>query len=104
MERRGACSGQTVESGGGSSGSWSSSRSSNHLRRTLILTLPRPSPQCLPRALRFCPAPAPPAPAGVLPESWGALSVLQGLDLSNNKITGDLPNAWGSMTNLQVGG
>jgi hypothetical protein len=32
------------------------------------------------------------------------MSVLQGLDLSNNKITGDLPTAWGSLTNLQVGG
>lgn len=56
-------------------------------------------------AARACSrAPAPlPAPAGELPESWSKLEVLQGLDLSDNRITGDLPASWGALNNLQVG-
>jgi len=31
------------------------------------------------------------------------MSKLQGLDLSNNQIRGDLPASWGTLATLQVG-
>lgn len=49
-----------------------------------------------------CPLPTPCLPAGVLPESWSALTVLQGLDLGNNTLKGNLPASWGTLANLQV--
>lgn len=57
-------------------------------------------PACLPRPTRNPPT----SPlAGSLPASWGGLSVLQGLDLSDNNLSGLLPPEWGDLSNLQVG-
>ncbi len=40
--------------------------------------------------------------AGSLPSDWSDLAVLQGLDLSNNNLKGELPASWGSLRDLQV--
>ena len=49
-----------------------------------------------------CTPPRPTA-AGGLPSDWSDLAVLQGLDLSNNDLKGQLPASWGSLRDLQVG-
>ncbi len=43
-----------------------------------------------------------PVDAGGLPSQWSALSALQSLDVSNNKLTGPLPSSWSALSNLQV--
>lgn len=73
--------------------------------RHVGVTLPMngPSCGCSTVCVTCCDAArAPPPSAGALPGDWSDMAVLQGLDLSNNDLTGPLPASWGTLRDLQV--